>query len=76
MIDMDKAKAVWRDKIRAARDFRALDVAFQRAVETGVDLKTIATAKQALRDAPADPRIDAATTLDDLKKAWPTCLTG
>jgi hypothetical protein len=32
---------------------------------------TIEAAKQALRDAPADPAIDAAQTPDQLKAAWP-----
>jgi hypothetical protein len=35
----------------------------------------IAARKQALRDAPADPRIDAAANTSQLKKAWPVELT-
>lgn len=75
-IDMVKARAIWRERIRAARDFASLDVQFQRALERGADTAAIVAAKQALRDAPADPRIDAATTLDALKAVWPACLKG
>ena len=77
-IDMDKAKDIWRAKIRSARDalFAPLDVKFQRALETGADTKAIVAQKQALRDAPDDPRIAAAATLDDLKAIWPDCLEG
>ncbi len=77
-IDLDKAKEIWRAKIRAARDplFPPLDVRFQRALETGADTAAIVAQKQALRDAPDDPRIAAAATLDDLKAIWPECLKG
>lgn len=76
-IDMTKAKNVWRDKIRAARDplFAPLDIQFQRALETGADTSAIVAKKQALRSAPDDPAIEAATTLDALKAVWPACLT-
>lgn len=77
-IDMEKAKDIWRAKIRAARDplFAPLDVKFQRAQESGADTAAIVAQKQALRNAPDDPRIAAAATLDDLKAAWPDCLKG
>ena len=75
VIDMSKARDIWRDKIRAERDarFKDLDVAYQRADETGDAVKKadIAAQKQALRDAPADPAIDAATTPEELKAIWP-----
>jgi len=73
-IDMLKARNIWRDKIRTARNFTSLDIQFQRAQEYNADTSGIIAAKQALRDAPDDPRIDAATTLDELKAIWPDCL--
>jgi len=76
-VDMDKAKEIWRDKIRMARDaaFPALDTAFMKALETGDDTSAIVAQKQALRDAPADPAIDAATTPAELKLVQPAGLT-
>jgi hypothetical protein len=76
-VDMDKAKTIWRDKIRAARNaaFPALDAAFMKALETGADTSAIVAQKQALRDAPADPAIDAATTPEELKAVQPAGLT-
>lgn len=74
IIDMAKARDIWCDRIRAARNFVPLDLAFQRALETGADTSAIVRAKQALRNAPADPRIAAAVTIDELKAVWPDCL--
>lgn len=76
-VNMDKAKTIWRDKIRVARDaaFPALDAAFMKALETGADTSDIVAKKQALRDAPADPAIDAATTPEQLKAVQPAGLT-
>lgn len=74
-VDMAKARSIWRDRIREARAARLaeLDVAFVRAVEAGDAARQaeIAATKQALRDAPADPRIDAATTPEALRQVWP-----
>ena len=74
-IDMEVARDIWRDKIRAARipALASLDVEYQRADElSDAELKAaIAQRKQALRDAPADPRIDAATTTSELQAVWP-----
>ncbi len=76
-INMDKAKELWREKIRQARapEFEQLDAAFMKALETGADTAAIVAAKQALRDAPVDPAIDAATTPEQLKLAQPAGLT-
>jgi hypothetical protein len=41
-----------------------------RAQEQGADTTTIVAQKQELRDAPADPAIDAATTPAELKAVW------
>jgi hypothetical protein len=74
-VDMTKAREIWRNKIREARaeKLKALDVQYQRADEEGdADAKAAVVAKKkALRDAPADPAIDAATTVEELKKVWP-----
>ena len=55
MIVINNAKAVeiTKDKIRADRDpkLSALDIEFQKALETGADTTSIVAQKQALRDA-------------------------
>jgi hypothetical protein len=72
-INMDKAKDVWRNNIREARlpEFEKLDKDFMRALETGSSTTQIVADKQVLRDAPAHPDIDAATTPDELKAVQP-----
>ena len=77
-IDMTKAKAIHKDKIREARvkKLAELDVDFQRALETGASTTDIVTKKQALRDAPADSAIDAATDEAGLKAQWNTSILG
>ena len=72
-VNMTKAKDIWRDKIRAAREapFQDLDTAYMKALETGADTSSIAAQKQALRDAPALASIDNATTPDELKAIQP-----
>ena len=75
-VNMEKARNIHRDRMREARAplFNALDVAFQRAMETGADTAEIVAKKQALRDVTADPAIDAAQTTDELKAVWPEIL--
>ena len=77
-IDMTKAQAIHKDKIREARvkKLAELDVDFQRALETGASTTDIVTKKQALRDAPADSAIDAATDVAGLKAQWNTDILG
>ena len=72
-VNMDKAKDIWRDKIRRAREseLAKLDAAFMKALETGADTTAIVAQKQALRDAPSHPDIDAATTPAELKAVQP-----
>tara|TARA_Y100000114_G_scaffold27828_1_gene23402 strand:+ start:191 stop:457 length:267 start_codon:yes stop_codon:yes gene_type:complete len=76
--DMAKAKEIHKTKIRAARPskFAELDIEFQRALETSADTSAIIAKKQALRDAPADSAIDAATTESELKAQWNTSILG
>lgn len=74
-VDVEKAKEVWKDKIREARKpmLEALDTEYMRADEAGETAKKaeIAAKKQALRDATKDARIAKAASLDALKAAWP-----
>lgn len=51
-VNMDKAKALTKDRLRAERAplLAAQDVAFQRALETGADTSAIVAEKQRLRD--------------------------
>ena len=72
-VNMEKAKDLWRKKIRIARTkpLAALDADYMKALETGADTSSIIAQKQALRDAPALASIDAATTTDELKAIQP-----
>jgi hypothetical protein len=67
-INLDKAKAITKDRLRAERSplLQAQDVAFQRALESGADTAAIVAEKQRLRDITA--LADAANTLDELKQ--------
>ena len=75
---MAKAKEVHKKNIRDARapKLAALDVDFQRALETSSDTSLIVANKQALRDAPAAAGIATATTTDELKAQWNTTILG
>ena len=71
-IDINKAKEVWKDKIREARKpvLEKLDVDFMKAQETG-DVpaqQAIVGVKQTLRDLPS--QVDTATTIDEIKLVW------
>lgn len=68
-VSMDKAREVANQKIRIARQplLVKLDVAFQRALETGSDISSIVAQKQKLRD--ATKLADDAATIDDLRQA-------
>ena len=69
-INIDKAKNIWKDKIREKRKpaLEQLDVDFMRANESGADTTTIVTDKQTLRDLPS--QVDTATTTDEIKAVW------
>jgi hypothetical protein len=66
-INIDKAKAITKDRLRAERTplLQEQDVAFQRALESGADTAAIVAEKQRLRD--ITNLADTATTLDELK---------
>jgi len=76
-VDMEAARDIWRDKIRLERTepLESLDTAFMKALESGADTTQIVADKQALRDAPGDPAIDAATTPEELAAVQPAGLT-
>ena len=76
--DMAKAKEIHKTNIRNAREskLRDLDVEFTKALETGASTTDIVAKKNALRDAPADSAIDAATDEASLKAQWNTTILG
>lgn len=67
VVNIDKAKAITKDRLRAERAplLAALDVAFQRALESGSDTAAIVAEKQRLRD--ITNLVDTCTTTDELK---------
>lgn len=69
--DMTKARDVHRARIRKARTeaLKQLDGEWMRAVGQGQQIVAdeIEKRRQLWRDAPADPQIDAAKTIEDLK---------
>ena len=72
IINIEKAKDIWKNKIRSARKSKLeeLDVEYMRAQEAGADTSAIVTKKQELRDYPA--QVDSATTTDEIKAVWDT----
>ena len=76
--DMAKAREIHKAKIRAAREplLTALDIEFQKALETSASTTDIVAKKQALRDAPADSGIAAASDEAALKAQWKTDILG
>jgi hypothetical protein len=75
VVHMDRARAIHRDMLRRARapKLAALDIEYQKADEAGnAEAKQrVSAGKKLLRDATADPKIDAAITPDELKSLWP-----
>ncbi len=77
-VDMAKAREIHKTNIRVARTpkLQELDIEFQKALETGASTTDIVAKKQALRDAPADSGIAAASDTDALKAQWKTNILG
>jgi len=79
VINMQKAIEIKKQIIRAEREplLARLDVEMMRALESGDAAKQaeIATKKQALRDATADPVVISAVTPEELKLAVPVAFT-
>ena len=75
-VNLEKAKAIQKDKWRAARapKLAKLDIDFMKAVEAGDSQKqsALAAQKQALRDVTNTP-LDG-TTLEEIKAVWPAIL--
>jgi hypothetical protein len=67
VINIDKAKAITKDRLRAERTelLAAQDVLYMRATEANQDTTAIVAEKQRLRD--ITQLADEATTLDELK---------
>ena len=78
--DLDKAKEIFKDKIREVRGplLEAEDVVYMKAMEADdASAKTASVnKKKALRDAPANSAIDSADTIAKLKAAWDTSTLG
>lgn len=67
VINFNKAQEITKQRLREERKslLEALDVQFQRALETGADTIAIVAEKQRLRD--ITKLADQATSLDELK---------
>lgn len=74
-IDMAKARDTHREVIREARKpmLEAEDIELTAAIATGdtVAARAAEAERQRLRDAPQDPTIESAQTIDQLKKVNP-----
>ena len=68
-INMDKAKVITKDRLRADRKplLEEQDILFMKAQEAGSDTLAIVTEKQRLRD--ITNQVDSMTTTDELKAA-------
>ena len=78
-VDMQKARQIHRQRLREKRQplFDYLDAEYLRADENNNTARKqlIAARKQALRNVPQDPAIDAAATPETLKTIIPVALT-
>ncbi|MDD5189442.1 MAG: hypothetical protein PHE50_00185 [Dehalococcoidales bacterium] len=70
VFDLDKSKAIIKNKIRRQREslFKSLDIAFQRHIEDGTDYSDIVKQKKTLRELP--DTVDVAKTTEDVKNIW------
>ena len=68
-VDITKAKAITKDRLRAERKplLEEQDILFMKAQEAGSDTSAIVTEKQRLRD--ITNQVDSMTTTDELKAA-------
>ena len=67
IVDINKAKDITKDRLRAERKplLEAQDVLFQRALESSADTSAIVAEKQRLRD--ITQLVDTANTVEELK---------
>lgn len=65
-IDINKAKEIYKSKIRTLRkiELEKLDVEFIKAQEQGLDVTELVTEKQRLRDLPS--QVDEAETIEEI----------
>lgn len=79
-IDVERAKDVWRDKMRFVRNERLkqLDLQWMRAVELGdtVAAAAVVAQKQELRDITKRDELKYAKSLSEIKAFWPAVLNG
>ena len=70
IIDINKAKEVWKNKIRQARTsaLTKLDIDFIKAQEQSLDTTSIVADKQTLRDLPNE--VDTANSIEEIKAVW------
>jgi phosphotransferase system IIA component len=70
IIDINKAKEVWKNKIRQARTsaLAKLDIDFIKAQEQSLDTTSIVADKQTLRDLPNE--VDTANSIEEIKAVW------
>jgi phosphotransferase system IIA component len=70
IIDINKAKEVWKSKIRNARTsaLAKLDIDFIKAQEQSLDTTSIVADKQTLRDLPNE--VDTANSIEEIKAVW------
>ena len=68
-INIDKAKVITKDRLRAERKplLEEQDILFMKAQEAGSDTSAIVTEKQRLRD--ITNQVDSMTITDELKAA-------
>jgi hypothetical protein len=68
-VDITKAKAITKDRLRAERKplLEEQDILFMKAQEAGTSTSAIVTEKQRLRD--ITKQVDSMTTTDELKAA-------
>lgn len=73
---LDTAKAIHKDRIRQRRKerFQETDVAGVQGLVNRRDVSDVLAMVQALKDAPADPRIEQAGSVEELKAIWPEVL--
>jgi len=69
-VDITKAKDIWKNKIRKAREsaMTKLDIDYMKAQETDSDTTTIIADKNTLRNLPS--QVDSANTVDEIKAVW------
>ena len=67
IVDINKAKDITKDRLRAEREplLLAQDIAFQRALEINADTSAIVAEKQRLRD--ITKLVDTVNTVEELK---------